>query len=507
VEMSGGAETTRLPSGWQTNLLVGSCALVALAFGAVLGRAQDPYLYVVALGGVVVICLFVFRQNDLLGAMIVATAIVIDSYQLVQLPLRFTAVATVIAGLAVLTCYFYQSPKRPWTNTPYLWIWSLILLLAAIEIPFSVSLSNALRYFITVLVNMPLAYMLGVQIGQDMTRVRRLVIALAVLAALISVHAIIQAQLRTFLFFVPVWSSVLASNSNYVLSGTDKIRAGSFFINPDKLGVYLGVMLPVLLGLGVALKSPWARLAAFVGAGQVALGLLLTYSTASFIATGAGLLAAFLLVARGWARLYLPAIVLALAVALGTLFPASVQALQGHATAAGEVSERVGAWQTGITTIAHNPLTGVGLGYTNYVLRTNDLYRSPLETVPVDDPQNSFLELAAMGGVAVALLYMLVLGLCSFRAWKNYVRARDDERVLIGAVLVSLIVLTVNSFATPGWTFPALGVLGWLLLGAIASPSLLLSAGRQTSSFPDRAEILETAELAPAMAASREDGA
>jgi O-antigen ligase len=491
------------PHDQQIRLIVVGAAVIALLLGVLLGKSQNIYVYFVLAGAIVTVWFLVTRQDELIGGITVATVILIDYYQVVSLPIYFPAVATLLAGLAILIFYGRQSREHPWTQAPYLWIWALVLLLAALEIPVAESLGNAVRYYVTVLVNMPLAYTLGVQIGRSTQRLRRLLVALGVLASLIALHGIIQARTGTFLFLVPQWISALASKGNFTLSGTDKIRAGSFLINPDSLGAYLGVMLPVLLGLGVSLKASWTRIAAFIGAALVAVALLFTYSTTAWLATAVGLFATFLFVARGWARLYLPAICFMLAAVLGILFPTSVQVLLAHATDPGELSLRVGAWQTGLNVIAHNPLTGIGLGYTNYQDRSS-LYRSGLQTIVLNHPHNSYLELAAMGGVPVAVFYLLVLGLCATAASKNYLRARGNDRVLIGAVLVSLIVLTVSSLATPGWTDPIIGWLGWLMVGAASSPALL-SLPSASGVEAETAEPAARAERALATLATREE--
>ncbi len=489
------------PGDRPARLLAGVTAVFTLALGLLLGALHDPYQYLLLAGAAAFVCFLLTWQDELIGALAVATSIFIDFYKPITLPvlnIPVPAVATVVVGVVLLRRYLEQSPdrERTWIRTPHLWVWAMVLVLAALAIRTSESDSAAMQYYITALVSMPLAYLLGTQLGRGTDHLKRLLIALAVLACLISAHGIIQTQFGNFLFLTPQWNANLASQGYYIITGTDKMRAGSFFINPDKLGVFTAMMLPILLGLGVAFKEIWAKVAAFAGAGLVAVAMLFTYSTASFIAIAAGMLAAFLLIARGWARLYLPVIVVLLLLALAVVFPSSVRVLQAHATSSVEITERIGAWETGLTTIAHYPLTGIGLGYNNYWDRSG-VYLSPLETVRVDDPQNSFFELAAMAGIPLALFYTLALGLCLAAAARNYLRARDEQRMLIGAVLVSLIVLTVNSLATPGWTYPALGLMGWLMLGAVASPGLL-SAGQQASA---------PAEPALASSAIPEEGA
>ena len=214
-----------------SRLLAGIVAVVALGLGLFLGSGQDPYRFVAFAGAIVTITFFLTRRTELIGALTVATAILVDYYQLFTLPVYFPAVATVIGGLAVLFCYTHQTTERTWTRTPYLWIWALILLLDAIQIPVSVSLGGAIHYYVDVIFNAVLAYVLGVQIGGGGgRRLRTLLIALAGLAVFIAAHGIIQAQAGEFLFVTPTWASWLAYKANYTLFGTNTIRAGSFLI-------------------------------------------------------------------------------------------------------------------------------------------------------------------------------------------------------------------------------------------------------------------------------------
>jgi O-antigen ligase len=464
-------------------LLVGTVASAALSL--------DKFLALVAAVGV--LCLFLVRQDELTGAISVAIAIVVDYYQIIPLPIFFPAIATVIAGAGVLIIYLSPSADRPWVPVRYLWIWVLILLLQALDIPLSSSPAAALHYYVVVIFNAALGYVLGTQFGTDISRLKKLLIPLAVLASVIAIHGIIESTTGNFLFLTPSWASWLAVENYYILFGTNQIRAGSFLINPDDFGTYCSVMLPILLGLVVAAKSVRGKVLASVGAFLVSLALLFTFSTAAWIATAVGVFAALVLIARGWARLYLPTLILAVMGLLAVAFQGAVQVLIAHATAPRELGLRIGAWLTGLNVIQHNPLIGVGLGYSNYVARSIP-YRSPQQDIALSHPHNSFLEVAAFGGVPTGILYIAVLLLVIWQAFGNYRRAHAHDKVLIGSILVAVLVLTVNSLATAAWTFQPVALLAWMILGAAASP-YLLSRRDATSATADDAGGTEQAAL------------
>ncbi len=462
-------------------MLVLAVGAAALLVGTLLGTLHSFTLLLALAAALIILCLLVMRQDEMMGVILVVTAIVVDYYQLVQLPTYFPAVATVLGVFMLVVWFMAQSPSYPWVRIPYLWLWIPLIVLAALQLGNSQSFLGSVRYFITVLVNAGLAYMLGVQLGRDIVRFKRLVVFLAILAGTIAIHAIIQSQTGIFILLTPQWASWLNYKVNYTLFGTDTVRVGSFLINPDNLGTYMAFMLAILLGLSLVAKSRASRIAVLIGAAAASLALLLTYSTAAWLATGAGVLISILLVARGRSRAYLLALVVLVPILLTVLFPSAVQVLLAHATAPRELRLRFGAWETGLNIVRHFPLTGIGMGYDNYVARA-DIYRSSLQDTALTHPHNSYIEIAAVAGLPVAIAYYLLLGLAFSRGFKNFQLARKREQLLIGAVLASLIVLSVNSVATIGWTFPPLAILGWLLLGAVSSPSLTESLRSATES-------------------------
>jgi O-antigen ligase len=369
--------------------------------------------------------------------------------------------------------------------------------LSALAIPHGVFLFDGLKYFATTLINSALLYVVGVQVARDLNRFRWLLIALGTFAALMAIHTIIQGASGIFLFITPQWAAWLNYKGGYSI-GDGTARAGSFLINPDDNGVFMGMMLPILVGLAGGLPTRALRVAAALGAGLVLLALFFTYSNASWIAVGAGSVAYLVLVARGRTRVILVVGGVLAIVAIVVAFPQEFQALLAHATRTRELALRIGAWETGLRVIEANPILGLGLGYQTYTVYA-DPFRVPLQNVALSHPHNSYLEVAAMAGLPAGILWLAILGSAFWRGTRLLLSVHGRARALIGGVMVALIIVAVNSLATDGWTLAPQAIPDWLLLGAVASPALARALRSDATVAPASAPKLmsDEVEIAP----------
>jgi O-antigen ligase len=137
---------------------------------------------------------------------------------------------------------------------------------------------------------------------------------------------------------------------------------------------------------------------------------------------------------------------------------------------------RTGAWETGLLVIKAHPLTGVGLSLDTYFERAEP-YRVALQDTRLTQPHNSFLEIAALGGLPILLLFIAILGRALRLAIANFRQASVHQQTLIGGAFACVATLTFNSFVVNAWTLAPLAVIGWLVLGAISSPGLARSLG------------------------------
>jgi O-antigen ligase len=312
-------------------------------------------------------------------------------------------------------------------------------------------------------------FWLGTVISRDSASMQRLFKMLAGFGTLIAIHTIIQAVTGTYLFATQSEEAFLAGVANYQLTGSDAHRAGSFFIDPNWNGAFFAMMLFISLGLFFKSSSVPGKVLYLTEMFLMLLALLFTYSTGAWIAACAGFIVFVIFVGHAHSRVIL---VLFLAVATTVLivgFPSQVALLLQHASNPSEVLLRIGAWQTGLRVIAAFPLTGVGLGLQAYRARA-DPYRVPAQYVPLVHPHDSYLELGAMAGLPVLIVFVALLLFALLQALHNWIRADVRTRSLLGGGIAAVVAVSINSLSINGWTLPPLAALGWMIAGTISSP-------------------------------------
>jgi O-antigen ligase len=177
-------------------------------------------------------------------------------------------------------------------------------------------------------------------------------------------------------------------------------------------------------------------------------------------------------------RLLVPPLVIVIGVVMLTVFPLEINLLVQHAANPAGLLLRRGAWQTAMNIIAAYPLTGIGLGMKNYLQRA-EAYRVPAEYTPLAHPHNSYLELGAMAGLPVLLVFLALLLFALWQAWRNWKQANAGMRCLLGGGIAAIVALSVNSLSINAWTLPPIATIGWLVLGSIASPLIARTGNRR----------------------------
>ncbi len=444
---------------------------VALAAGLLLGMSGSFTLVALAVGGLALAYLLAIDQRALAAVIIVGVGLLLDYTQALPLPFFFPTIATLLALFFLVAWFLMQSAERSWVRVPHLGWWICLLVLAFLP-ALRGGVAQGGRYYVTVLFNALLLYIVGVQVARSLAHVRWLFSLLSGFAALVAIHSFLQSRTGNVLLPGHYWDSYLVSVNYFTLIGSTHIRAGSFFINPDSDGAFLALMF--FIPVSLLLEAPSRRLKVLYGveAALILLGLFFTYSLASIATVCAGGIVFLFLVGRGRYRFYALGFIGMLIVGILVAFPSLLRSLYNHLTAPGELTLRLGAWETAIRVILAHPLTGLGLSF--YTYRTGaELYRVPLQTSTLAHPHNSFLELAALGGIPVLLIFLVIFGKAWWVAFRNYRGGGKAQHTLLGGGMTALIVITMNSFATNAWTLPPLVILDWLILGALCSPALL----------------------------------
>jgi hypothetical protein len=467
----------------------GVAAVLALA-GRVLPRLATP-LQILALV-VLLVSVVALRRDVLTLGVIAATGIIIDYYQLIALPkgFPFVALLTMLSLIAIL--WVERRAERPWLGLPDLPLWGILLVLVALAIPRSVSLTVGAIYFLEVIVAAFGAWILGTVVILDADRLRQLLTVLTVLGVFIAIHSLLNSPLGIFLFDTPKHHAYLATQHYFYLLINHRYhspgRASSFLLNPDSDGAFLAMSFFLPAGLFFAARSYLGRAVCLASALVILIALLYTDTAAAW----AALLVGILVLVGMSVRLRQAALALGGVLLVGGLgllaLRSEVHRLLQHATGADELSLRVRVWQVALRVIRAHPLTGIGLGTGQpYITRTAP-YAIGLPLASRPHPHNSFLELAALAGIPVLLVYLVILLRAGWRAVKNYRLAGWESRPLFAGVFAALVALSVHGLADATWTLPPLVPIAWLLLGAVSSRQLgesveleQLSAGKSSA--------------------------
>jgi O-antigen ligase len=279
----------------------------------------------------------------------------------------------------------------------------------------------------------------------------------------------IQIVTGTFLF-----ASSLASvdSSNFlVAAGSDTQRLGSFFIDPNWSGTCYAMLFFIGLGLFIESTRLWSKLFYAIECTLILVGLLSTYSAGAVTGLIIGVLVFALFVGRFRHALNLGVFIVVITLLLLVWFPSQLGLLLQHASKSEEVTIRLGAWTTALRVILAFPLTGVGMGVLAYAQRS-----APFMTLeqggPLGHPHNSYLELAAMGGIPLLFVFVILVLFTYWLAMRNWMNVDVRDRCLLAGGIAAIVALSVNSITINGWTLPPLAAIAWLILGAVSSPLL-----------------------------------
>lgn len=433
-----------------SGLLGGFTSAIAIVIGAL--------LFLIVLG---------LRQYELAVTMIVAVHIYVDWF------LGKEIVGVVLATGLLVLLFLVRSPRYLWTSPRTLWLWGLFLVLT---IPPTLRGSQGTYelayYYPNTIFGALMMFWLGMLIASSKMRLKILFQVLAGLGALLALHTIIQTTTGIVIFNTSVFNAYLAKEANFGLANSTLSRAGSFFENPDWNGTFFAVMLFLPASLFAESSSLLQKFLYFIEILLMTVALLYTYSIGAWLGTLFGVIAFVLFVGRNRYRILMPILMLVIGGILVIVFPTQLNALYQHGLNPTEVSLRSGAWQTAINVIKAFPLTGVGIGLTNY-LQYAEPYRVPAQYIPLAHPHDAYLEWGAMAGLPVLIVFLALLLSAVWQAWRNWLRVDRDTRCLVGGGIAAVVALSANSVSINGWTLPPLATIAWLILGAISSSLLL----------------------------------
>src|SRR5450755_134470 len=199
---------------------------ILLLLGVAIGLLNPAYCLAVC-GAIALIMIGMFRLDELAVTLIIAVHIWVDAY------LGLYQVALLMALVLLFVCYSGRSATHPWSGPRPLWLWMLFLLLTIYPTISggAFSITNSGSYYVNLVFNAFIMYWLGNIVAKDIPAVRRVFQSLAILAAFIALHTIIEATTGIFIFLSARAEATLAQYSNFQIIGSGISRAGSFLGN------------------------------------------------------------------------------------------------------------------------------------------------------------------------------------------------------------------------------------------------------------------------------------
>ena len=297
---------------------------------------------------------------------------------------------------------------------------------------------------------------------RDATALLRCLLASGYLVALIAIIQSVVTNLAT----------VPGTDTAFAYGGV--LRAFATFGNPNFLGVFFAMLLPVAIH-ELLHSTTWASRLLFANVLVVmVLALLLTFSRSAWLAAGVALLALLLASGRR-GRLAAVGALLTLALFAGLLLatrPAQPSSASTVSTlvhrvlsiteSGGSTRSRIGVWEGSLRVIVSRPLTGYGpdtfgIVYPRY--RTGDWAPGYL----IDKAHNEVLQLAATEGAFGVAAYVWLIAAMAVAFWHG--RGRSTAVAVAAGISAYLLWVEVNFSFIPAaavfWLFAAPAVVIW----------------------------------------------
>ncbi len=251
------------------------------------------------------------------------------------------------------------------------------------------------------------------------------------------------------------------------------MRAYGTFEQPNPYAGYLGLLIPVALGVlvgllpfGLARWREWTKsnllLGAIAGVSLVAMlaALLMSWSRGAWLGVGAALVAVPVVTSRrAFVLSTITAFVLTFVILLSSIniIPSAVaERFSGIGEYFGvfdvrgvkvddanfAIVERMAHWQAAAEMWADHPLLGVGFG--NYAVVYPD-YALPRWSDPLGHAHNYYLNVAAESGSIGLVTYLVLWGVAAWQGWRAVRRARGLAQGIAAGLLGMIIALSVHN--------------------------------------------------------------
>jgi O-antigen ligase len=435
--------------------LLGLAGLAALAGAAYALAAYgiEPSVPPIAAAATVALAIGLWRLEYGIALLIVLTPFAenVSITEPGEAKIRVALVAWAVLLVGVQALRVLMSGER--LRSPSLLLPALLFLGAALlSVPIAENEAEAASKFLLVAGSL-MVYLLISMLLTDWQRLWPVLASLVVVGLVVGAHAVYQYAVGD------------VSRVGFVSdTGTVEYRIASFFPHPNQLAGFLGLLVPVALGVFALRRSALLRTACLVVAALGVLVVVLTYSRGALVA----LIALPLVLIRhkhSWpviAGVLVLLVLLAPDVWRGRV--AEVASLDRP-----EIATRLDFWRASVEMFDANPVAGVGLnGFADAYLDLEQPGRTYLGGGFLDPPEtahNLYLNTAAEQGLiglsALALLIVAFFALCLRLRRSADARTRTMGLALGGAGVV----LFVHNVFDVTFLDPKTSTLAWALIG------------------------------------------
>lgn len=311
-----------------------------------------------------------------------------------------------------------------------------------------------------------LAFLIALNLVRDAGEIRAILRFAAALAVPASLYGIYQ-----YLTGAPMPESWVS------ISEDIRTRAYSIVGSPNGLGDYLGLMIPICLGLAYQERGARGRLLWLGAAAVLAAGLLLTFSRGAWLALVLGMGVMAMLLDRRLLALFL-----AMAI-LGAFVPPvtkrlAVLASPDYWKAAATYGGRLYRWNQAYQQVNRDPLAGAGVGKFGGAVAARRL-----GTLYTDNYYAKTLAETGTAGLLAFLWLMWRVGRTGYGHWRRLVGR--PEAGLAAGLLGNLLVVIFHNGVENIFEIPFLNAYFWFFAGVLAAlPALAASAASDEGEAP-----------------------
>jgi len=430
-------------------------AYIIIAVFAVLAGFAGIFLpiskFAVLILGLMLVAAALVKTELALALLVLVVPLASFRVNLGPVPIDAVTICTGIVIISYALNNFGKKEKR--ASIPFAWAFIAFLFIAVASAVVAPSTGGSIAVIVRFIAYFALVYAIGhtIKSRESLTWILVLMVSSGALTGLYGLYQY---------FYAPHTAKI----GLYDLTGDVAARIGSTFENPNFYAEYLVLMVPLGLALVLGSRGGFRKASMGVATLFLFIGLILTYTRGSWMATGIGIVLMSLLTEAWlfwvWTALFAVALVVAPGVASRL---ASIADITG-----GTAGFRMRLWQIASGIIREHPLIGIGIG-NYYDAFTEYIFRHPELNVGwvIYGAHNSYLTIWAETGIFGIASFIAII-LISIKYGLYLTRAKSQDKFLSwinSAIIAGVIGFSINSLTSNSFHHPQAAVFFWFLLG------------------------------------------